>query len=68
MLFAMTAHGFRGMASTLLNESGLWSPDAIELQLAHNVVIFCLDITVFGGKINLKAQEVICALQRTEEE
>lgn len=31
----MTAHGFRGMASTLLNESGLWSPDAIELQLAH---------------------------------
>lgn len=32
---AMTAHGFRGMASTLLNESGLWSPDAIELQLAH---------------------------------
>ena len=32
---AMTAHGFRGMASTLLNESGLWSVDAIELQLAH---------------------------------
>ena len=31
----MTTHGFRGMASTLLNESGLWSPDAIELQLAH---------------------------------
>ena len=31
----MTAHGFRGMASTLLNESGLWSPDAIERQLAH---------------------------------
>lgn len=31
----MTAHGFRGMASTLLNESGLWSVDAIELQLAH---------------------------------
>lgn len=31
----MTAHGFRGMASTLLNESGLWSKDAIELQLAH---------------------------------
>lgn len=31
----MTAHGFRGMASTLLNESGLWSADAIERQLAH---------------------------------
>lgn len=30
-----TAHGFRASASTLLNESGLWSPDAIELQLAH---------------------------------
>jgi integrase len=24
----MTAHGFRAMASTLLNESGKWSPDA----------------------------------------
>ena len=31
----MTAHGFRSMASTILNESGLWSPDAIERQLAH---------------------------------
>lgn len=31
----MTAHGFRAMASTLLNESGLWSPDAIERALAH---------------------------------
>ncbi|HVN89193.1 MAG TPA: integrase arm-type DNA-binding domain-containing protein [Candidatus Binataceae bacterium] len=30
----MTAHGFRTMASTLLNEQG-WSPDAIERQLAH---------------------------------
>lgn len=30
----MTAHGFRSMASTLLNELG-WSPDAIERQLAH---------------------------------
>ena len=30
----MTAHGFRGMASTLLNEQG-WNPDAIERQLAH---------------------------------
>lgn len=32
----MTAHGFRAMASTLLNESGQWSPDAIERALAHN--------------------------------
>lgn len=31
----MTAHGFRAMASTLLNESGLWHPDAIERALAH---------------------------------
>jgi integrase len=31
----MTAHGFRATASTLLNESGLWSADAIERQLAH---------------------------------
>lgn len=31
----MTAHGFRSMASTLLNESGRWSPDAIERALAH---------------------------------
>lgn len=29
------AHGFRTTASTLLNESGLWSRDAIERQLAH---------------------------------
>lgn len=31
----MTAHGFRAMAATLLNESGKWNPDAIERQLAH---------------------------------
>ena len=30
----MTGHGFRTMASTLLNEQG-WHPDLIELQLAH---------------------------------
>ncbi|MBL8225228.1 MAG: tyrosine-type recombinase/integrase [Chromatiales bacterium] len=30
----MTGHGFRSMASTLLNEQG-WKPDAIERQLAH---------------------------------
>ena len=28
-------HGFRATASTLLNESGKWNPDAIERQLAH---------------------------------
>lgn len=31
----MTAHGFRATASTLLNESGKWHPDAIERALAH---------------------------------
>jgi len=31
----MTAHGFRAMAATLLNEMGRWNPDAIERQLAH---------------------------------
>ncbi len=30
-----TSHGFRATASTLLNECGLWNPDAIERQLAH---------------------------------
>jgi integrase len=30
----MTAHGFRSMASTLLNELG-WSTDAVERQLPH---------------------------------
>lgn len=29
-----TSHGFRATASTLLNESGLWSADAIEAELA----------------------------------
>jgi integrase len=32
---AMSTHGFRGMASTRLNEMGRWNPDAIERQLAH---------------------------------
>jgi len=30
-----TAHGFRSTASSLLNESGKWNPDAIERALAH---------------------------------
>jgi integrase len=32
----MTSHGFRALASTLLNESGRWHPDAIERALAHS--------------------------------
>lgn len=31
----VTSHGFRATASTLLNESGLWSADVIERQLGH---------------------------------
>jgi integrase len=30
-----TVHGFRSVASTVLNESGLFMPDWIEMQLAH---------------------------------
>lgn len=30
-----TTHGFRALASTVLNECGLWRPDVIERQLAH---------------------------------
>ena len=39
----MTAHGFRSMASTLLNEQG-WPADAIERQLSH-----CEDDEVRGA-------------------
>ncbi len=31
----VTPHGFRASFSTMANESGLWSPDAIERHLAH---------------------------------
>ncbi len=31
----ITAHGLRTTASTLLNESGKWNPDAIERALSH---------------------------------
>jgi hypothetical protein len=31
----MTSHCWRTTAATLLNESGLWSEDAIERSLAH---------------------------------
>jgi len=31
----MTGHGFRTIASSILNESGKWAADAIERQLAH---------------------------------
>lgn len=30
-----SAHGFRASASSLLNESGCWNPDAIEAELGH---------------------------------
>jgi integrase len=30
-----TSHGFRASASSLLNESGKWYPDAIEAELGH---------------------------------
>jgi integrase len=32
----MTGHGFRAVASSVLNESKLWHPDAIERQLHHD--------------------------------
>lgn len=32
-----TIHGFRHMASTLLNEMGCWNPDAIEAALTHKM-------------------------------
>ncbi len=35
MGFELTAHGFRGTASTILNESGKFRHDVIERQLAH---------------------------------
>ncbi len=31
----MTAHGFRSMASTLLNQSGKWRVDVVERALVH---------------------------------
>jgi integrase len=31
----MSGHGFRAAASSMLNESSIWNPDAIEAQLAH---------------------------------
>lgn len=30
-----TVHGFRGLASTVLNETGIFEPDWVEAQLAH---------------------------------
>lgn len=32
----MTGHGFRAVASTMINETGLFRPDVIERQLAHS--------------------------------
>lgn len=42
----VTAHGLRTTASTLLNESGKWTPDAIERSLAH------ADANVIRGTYN----------------
>ncbi len=42
----VTAHGFRSTASTMLNESGKWQPDAIERALAHG------DSDAIRGKYN----------------
>ena len=33
----MTAHGFRSTASTMLNESGKWTADAVERALSHKI-------------------------------
>ncbi|WP_333823635.1 tyrosine-type recombinase/integrase [Pinisolibacter sp.] len=33
----VTAHGFRSTFSTMANESGRWSPDAIEMALGHAI-------------------------------
>ena len=38
----MTGHGFRSTASTLLNESRKWHPDAIERALAHGALDWCV--------------------------
>ena len=39
-----TAHGFRSTSSTLLNESGLWHPDAIERALATETATLSADL------------------------
>lgn len=33
--YEQSAHGFRGLASTILNETGLFNAKAIDIQLAH---------------------------------
>lgn len=45
----IVAHGFRHMASTVLNELGHWRPDAIEAQLSHK------DTNKIRGTYNLAA-------------
>ncbi len=49
---AMTAHGFRSTASSLLNESERWPPDVIEHALAHqdqNAVRAVYNRTTYWG-------------------
>jgi integrase len=43
----LTAHGFRGMASTMLHEQG-WPSDVIERQLSHAVAI--------GGRTDMRRE------------
>jgi len=44
----LTAHGFRGMASTMLHEQG-WPSDVIERQLSHAVAI--------GGRTDMRREK-----------
>lgn len=52
----VTAHGLRATASTLLNESGLWNPDAIERALAHghSDAVMLTQLQIIAAKPNAK--------------
>ena len=49
----IVGHGFRSMFSTVANESGLWPPDAIELQLATSKAILSALRTTTRGSWTL---------------
>jgi integrase len=51
----MTAHGFRAMASTLLNESGKWSPDAIE-RARTKTPIRC-EVPIIAARTGMSASQ-----------
>jgi integrase len=69
----MTGHGFRSMASTLLNEQG-WNRDAIERQLAHsernsiraayNPMFFLIEQDRFAESAGSPDEIVCCVLAR----